>query len=553
MATISENLQTIKSSIDAIKQAIIDKGGTISGDITTWASAIGEISGGGNSGSGGAGSVFKITNKLNGQLFGGVGYYTEPAGDLLNYYTFEGGDVMSMVLVPVNTQDICNDIFPNTDIRYVNLYCGEDLNDRKCICIRTFGPGMDLKCGCVDVLIYPNGELRFFTSDDGDILDPIPIEIALIVFDTNKNYDIDFFKLQGGGTCFVKNTKIKLSDGTNKNVQNITYNDEILVWNFDEGKYDSAKPLWIKKTQTSTYYYNITLDNDTILKLVGSDGKCHRLFSVEDGMFISATDMVGKTTYTLGGESKILSCELIEETVEFYNIITNYHINLFANGVLTSCRYNNIYPIQDMKFIKDDRMNRAPKWKLYEQFRDHKCLSRYIEGMRLYEQLDIPLEDTIKYCERLKSLRKTLDEFEGNEKILKKIEDTEVGWIDRNGNVYGFKHYMPGQYNHIILSDKICKELNVQTDNPSRYLEKLGWVKYTNDFIINSNDEYINKNQLDVIKKFVKIPGKLKNEGYIKIGTAFDAPTSINDFENMDEYSFEFRKRNSKKIWQQDK
>jgi hypothetical protein len=180
-------------------------------------------------------------------------------------------------------------------------------------------------------------------------------------------------------------------------------------------------------------------------------------------------------------------------------------------------------------------------------------LSRYIEGLRLYEQLDIPLEDTIKYCERLESLRKTLDEFEGNEKILKKIEDTEVGWIDRNGNVYGFKHYMPGQYNHIILSDKICKELNVQTDNPSRYLEKLGWVKYTNDFIINSNDEYINKNQLDVIKKFVNIPGKLKTEGYIKIGTAFDTPTSINDFNNMDEYSFEFRKRNSRKIWQQEK
>lgn len=40
MATISENLQTIKDSTDAIKQAIIDKGGTISGDITTWADAI---------------------------------------------------------------------------------------------------------------------------------------------------------------------------------------------------------------------------------------------------------------------------------------------------------------------------------------------------------------------------------------------------------------------------------------------------------------------------------------------------------------------------------
>lgn len=49
MATISENLQTIKSSTDAIKQAIIDKGGTIEGDITTWANAISGLSGGGSS------------------------------------------------------------------------------------------------------------------------------------------------------------------------------------------------------------------------------------------------------------------------------------------------------------------------------------------------------------------------------------------------------------------------------------------------------------------------------------------------------------------------
>jgi hypothetical protein len=48
MATISENLQTIKNSTDAIKQAIIDKGGTIEGDITTWANAINGLSGGGS-------------------------------------------------------------------------------------------------------------------------------------------------------------------------------------------------------------------------------------------------------------------------------------------------------------------------------------------------------------------------------------------------------------------------------------------------------------------------------------------------------------------------
>lgn len=49
MATISENLQIIADSTAAIKQAIIDKGGEITGDITTWASAISGISGGGSS------------------------------------------------------------------------------------------------------------------------------------------------------------------------------------------------------------------------------------------------------------------------------------------------------------------------------------------------------------------------------------------------------------------------------------------------------------------------------------------------------------------------
>ena len=49
MTTISENLQTIKSSTEAIKQAIIDKGGDVTGDITTWADAISGLSGGGSS------------------------------------------------------------------------------------------------------------------------------------------------------------------------------------------------------------------------------------------------------------------------------------------------------------------------------------------------------------------------------------------------------------------------------------------------------------------------------------------------------------------------
>lgn len=48
MTTICEKLQILKNSTDAIKQAIIDKGGTIEGDIATWANVISGLSGGGS-------------------------------------------------------------------------------------------------------------------------------------------------------------------------------------------------------------------------------------------------------------------------------------------------------------------------------------------------------------------------------------------------------------------------------------------------------------------------------------------------------------------------
>lgn len=53
MATIAENLQTLKTSVGAIKQAISDRGGDVSGDISTWAVSIETMEGGGSS-SGGA-------------------------------------------------------------------------------------------------------------------------------------------------------------------------------------------------------------------------------------------------------------------------------------------------------------------------------------------------------------------------------------------------------------------------------------------------------------------------------------------------------------------
>ena len=186
MATISENLQTIKTSTDNIKQAIISKGGEISGNITTWADAISAIESGG---SGGPGAVFKITNKLNGQLFGGPSYN---GSGLMQSYQFDGGTgvLAALTIVPVNAQEL-NTAFPLSNGLYYTS-------------VNSLRPAFDLydKCGDLSISFTDN---KIYFSANGSPSSPssMPLEVAVICFDTDKNYDIDFFKVQGGGRCLL--------------------------------------------------------------------------------------------------------------------------------------------------------------------------------------------------------------------------------------------------------------------------------------------------------------------------------------------------------------
>ena len=57
----------------------------------------------------------------------------------------------------------------------------------------------------------------------------------------------------------------------------------------------------------------------------------------------------------MNGLVKLVSKEKVSQMVEFYNLISYYHMNAFANGILTSCRFNNLYNIENMKFVKEER------------------------------------------------------------------------------------------------------------------------------------------------------------------------------------------------------
>ena len=203
--------------------------------------------------------------------------------------------------------------------------------------------------------------------------------------------------------CYVKGTLISLADGSTKRVEDITYEDTLLVWDFDNGRFTEAKPLWIQVCQTATYFYRLKFEDGTEIGLVGQDGKCHRLFNVEKQEFISGTDFhVGEHTFNAEGKQvKLISIEIVEQEVEFYNIVTDFYMNCFANGLLTSTQYNNVYPIKDMKFVKDGR--ELVPFEAYEGIP-----KEFYDGMRLGEQdLNIrSVEKTNAYIGRMLGLMK---------------------------------------------------------------------------------------------------------------------------------------------------
>jgi uncharacterized repeat protein (TIGR02543 family) len=208
----------------------------------------------------------------------------------------------------------------------------------------------------------------------------------------NYNSDQEKFEIKasvsGDGTldtgeywCFVKGTKITLADGTTKNVEDITYDDKLLTWNFDEGRLDTADIFWIAKESKAPLYWEVTFSDNTKLGLVGAKNKSHRLFNLEQGKFAYPQDFnEGEHTIKEDGSLvTITSCVKLQKEVTYYNLATSKRLNNYANGILTGCRFTNIYPIENMKYVKDNRQ--LVSREEYAEIPDN-----YFEGLRLAEQ-----------------------------------------------------------------------------------------------------------------------------------------------------------------------
>lgn len=156
---------------------------------------------------------------------------------------------------------------------------------------------------------------------------------------TNVSGDIE---INVSTNCFIEGTKIMLWDGSTKNVEDITYNDLLLVWNHEIGTYGYEYPAWIEKTGKVSKYTKVTFSDGTELK-IASD---HRLFSKRLNKYVNINSgelHIGDEVVSLKdgvNYVSLVNIETINEEANYYHVITTRYFNMIAEGLLTTYEIN---------------------------------------------------------------------------------------------------------------------------------------------------------------------------------------------------------------------
>ncbi len=179
--------------------------------------------------------------------------------------------------------------------------------------------------------------------------------------------------------CLIEGTLITLANGTKKPIEQVTYDDDLLVWNFYEGKFDTAKPCWIKIPQVASEYNLCKFSNGAEVGFVGEGGNkgYHRIYNDEAKCFTHtgvAETPIGTTTFAEDiSMPTLIEQEVVTKEVKYYNIITDKHYNLFANGILTSCRLSNKHAIENMKYVGEQLITDEEERAYFERIENIKA------------------------------------------------------------------------------------------------------------------------------------------------------------------------------------
>jgi hypothetical protein len=145
------------------------------------------------------------------------------------------------------------------------------------------------------------------------------------------------------GTCVAEGTLITLADGTEKAVEDLDGTEELLVWNFHTGTYDSANIVFIESGEREEQeIIHLFFSDGTELELIGHHGYWN--FSLNQYVTFynwNATDYIGhwfkqQSTNLQGWNSvQLVDAQVYTKYTSAWSPVTVYHLNFYTNGMLS--------------------------------------------------------------------------------------------------------------------------------------------------------------------------------------------------------------------------
>ena len=160
----------------------------------------------------------------------------------------------------------------------------------------------------------------------------------VVVYKVTGDIDIT---ARGADQCLVEGTKIRLANGSYKNIEDIDYNDLLMVYNHEDGGITYEYPIWIEKEKKADHYQKTTFSDGTVLKTFGS----HGVFSIDSLKYVIVTDPkefhVGTNVIKIdkNGNKKIVKVkkiETIKDEITYYHVSSTRYHNILANDILTT-------------------------------------------------------------------------------------------------------------------------------------------------------------------------------------------------------------------------
>ena len=142
-------------------------------------------------------------------------------------------------------------------------------------------------------------------------------------------------------SCIAAGSLITLADGSQVAVENLTGNENLLVWNMLTGQYDTAPILFIDSDPLSSYeIIKLTFSDNTEVKVIDE----HAFFDMTIGEYVfmrnDASQYIGHYFNKQGINGTYTTVQLInvtvyKETTTAWSPVTYGHLCYYVNGMLS--------------------------------------------------------------------------------------------------------------------------------------------------------------------------------------------------------------------------